>query len=171
MAKCLSSSYVRCNSDMLISDGLANELVACTEQNFKPRIAIDNYVLYWGSDSSGIPRSEESNLRAFVRDLAAHISSSLFGASGDFHNGLSNRANPRAVRQIEESLRPRICMSRKTKATTYLAEMDPDGKTTISMTRRLVAPPAKLTGEQARRLPSLQWELGELVFERQPRKS
>jgi hypothetical protein len=152
---------------MLVSEALAEELML-HPQNCKPDISIENYVLQWSSDSAGIPRSEEANLRAFVRELATHISTAIFEASNEMHKGISRYTqSERDSRKIEESLKPCICLSKRTGTAAYLAVMDRDGRTVISLMQKPVAPePLK----SASKMPYVLFELGELVFDRRPRR-
>lgn len=137
----------------------------------KPNVQVGNYYFEWSKDSYGVPRREESNLKAFIRDVLPYIES-LYPMVNGLEQTISNARKPKQ-HQNKRSFSPRLHLSYANKNYRYdlLMSWD-DGSTLISRTEEInfVDNVTLSNNSDSHARMGITWTLGELMFDRHKRR-
>lgn len=98
----------------------------------KPEIRMSNYALDWNESSYGIPQSEVSELKAFLRDILPYISGAFFNAAGQISATVEEEVgDTKKARKIQDSLTPELQICYRKADHAYTLQMRQDGTTII----------------------------------------
>ncbi|HKZ61147.1 MAG TPA: hypothetical protein VJZ68_01850 [Nitrososphaera sp.] len=137
---------------------VANEYLV-PKDYVKPDIKVGNYFLNWDSSSYGIAQKEVAELKRFVTDLAAYLSTALYEAAIGIQRNIKAKTGAREARRFEEAFSPRLLITRKLDNLVYTLQMRDDGTTIISRNETITSDGNKIG-------LTLGWDLGELLFNR-----
>ena len=131
----------------------------------KPEIRLSNYFLKWDESSYGIPQTEVSELKAFLRDILPYISGALFKAAGKISTTIEEEIGDiKKARKIQESFSPELLLSRCRGDCTYILQMHQDGTTIMKRNEKVTIAEAADSKQIKIRAFQLDFLLGELVF-------
>jgi hypothetical protein len=98
----------------------------------KPEIRLDNYVLKWDEGSYGLPQSEVSELKAFLKSIIPYISGPFFKAAGQIYEAIEAEVDDiKVVRKIQDTFSPQLYISYRKADHEYILQMREDGGTVI----------------------------------------
>jgi len=135
----------------------------------KPEIRLSNYLLKWDESSYGIPQTEVSELKAFLRDILPYISGAFFKAAGKISATIEEEIGDiKKARKIQESFSPKLLLSRSRGGDcTYILQMHQDGTAIIKRNEKVtIANAAAASNSKQIKIRAFQLDflLGELVF-------
>jgi hypothetical protein len=145
---------------MNVPAAVANEYLV-PRDHVKPDIKVGNYYLQWYSSSYGIPQKEVARLKKFIADIAPYLTTVLYESASAIQRCVRDKTNAKAARLFEDAFAPRVLVTRRMEEIVYTLQMTDDGMTTIGR-KEIIISERRKTGL------ALAWELGELLFNRQP---
>ncbi len=144
---------------MNVPAAVANEYLVPRDY-VKPDIKVGNYYLRWYSSSYGIPQNEVAKLKRFIADIAPYLTTVLYESASTIQRSVREKTSAKAARLFEDSFSPRVLTSRRMDDIVHTLQMTDDGTTTIGRKETI-------TSERSKTGLALDWELGELLFNRQ----
>jgi hypothetical protein len=147
---------------MITQDAITNDYVI-PKDYVKPDITVGNYYLKWEDASYGIPQKEIPELKRFITEIAPYLTSILHEAANEIHRIAEEKIGSKESHRLDEVFSPEILVRRRRDQFTYALQMKRDGTTIISRTERIIISQKG----KVRAMPSMQWNLGELLFNRQ----